>query len=313
MLNYWDAYEPQIAVDDVHHRVHLLYRSNYDGILHSIVENGAVSAPTMLDSNGSVAPHIVVDPTTGYAYAVWRQGSWHSINSVTRDWRWQTWYAYWNGTAWSGRLKKINDGDTCDSSLAVAPGGRVMLAWFQRCNQSAGNAISPGEPNVPRTAYSTGDPTQFPLRQPVSDFYTVPEKDDTLLLTYSPAKDQFYLLSEHLMWPGHSVVYRYTWKNGIWSAPTDLLNNSDFWAIPVYVGAAGSVAQIHYIYSYNSNLLLMTEIQGVLDSPVQLADYLTQRGYSAVLLGYFTDSVGGLHMAGQGTKAGVSGFYYVRP
>ena len=63
------------------------------------------------------------------------------------------------------------------------PPAGAMLAWFQRCSQTAGGATDPGEPNVPRTAYGDSDPNKFPLRQAVSDFYTMPEKDDSIFLT----------------------------------------------------------------------------------------------------------------------------------
>ena len=51
-LNYWYAFDPQIAVDDVHQRVHLMYRSVYDGIVHRTVTNGVVSAPVVLANPG---------------------------------------------------------------------------------------------------------------------------------------------------------------------------------------------------------------------------------------------------------------------
>jgi hypothetical protein len=314
ILNYWQAYEPQIVVDDVHHRVHLVYRSNYDGIVYHTVTNGVVSAPTVLDSDGVVSPHLAVDATTGFVYAVWRQGYMYLLDDgITSAWRQRTWYAYWNGSAWSGRLRKINDGDTCYSSIAAAPGGRVMLAWFQRCTQTAGGATDPGEPNVPRTAYGDSNPNKFPLRQAVSDFYSIPEKDDTILFTYSPGDDKFYLAAEHLMWPGHSIIYRYTWQNGTWSAPLDLVMNTDNWAAPVYVGAASNLAQVTYVYNYNDSLQMRTESNGVLGAPQALADYLTARGYAGTPQGFFTDRAGNLHMSVVGTKNGTVGFYYVRP
>ena len=81
---------------------------------------------------------------------------------------------------------------------------------------------------------------------------------------YSPGDDKFYLAAEHLMWPGHSIIYRYTWQNGTWSAPLDLLMNPDKWAFPLYVGAASNLAQVTYVYNYDYGLQMRTESNGVL-------------------------------------------------
>ncbi|MCJ7837847.1 MAG: Ig-like domain-containing protein, partial [Burkholderiales bacterium] len=81
ILSYWGGREPQIAVDNIHGRVHLAYGSVYDGIVHHTVVNGVVSAPVVVvpqnryylpgysDPSGSVAwPSLSVAEETGYAY-----------------------------------------------------------------------------------------------------------------------------------------------------------------------------------------------------------------------------------------------------
>jgi len=299
VLNYWYASQPQIAVDDVHQRVHLMYASNYDGIVHRTVTNGVISAPVVLAGAGSENPKLAVDPSSGYAYAVWKQG--------------YNWYAYWNGAAWSAPMKKINDWDTYFTSVATAPGGGVMLAWFQRYIQSFGDGSGPGEPNVARSAYGDQAPDLFPLRQAVSDYYPIPEKDDSLLLTYSGGDDKFYLVAEHLMYPTHSRVYRYTWQSGTWSAPLDIVQNTSNVAYPIYIGAASDLAKVIYVYNYVSGLQMRAETNGVLGASQTLTSYLSVRGFSGNPLGYFTDHAGNLHMAVTGTKDGVNGFYYVAP
>ena len=299
ILNYWYAFDPQIAVDDVHQRVHLMYRSNYDGIVHRTVTDGVVSAPVVLGSAVAANPRLAVDPVSGYAYAVWKQS--------------YDWYAYWNGAAWSAPLKKINDWDTYYTSVAAAPGGGVMLAWFQRYITSLGDGSGPGEPNVPRSAYGDGEPDLFPLRQAVSDYYTIPEKDDMLLLTYSAGDGKFYLVTEHLMYPTHARLYRYTWQSGVWSAPLDVVQNTSNVAYPVYIGAASDVAKVNYIYNYNLTLQMRAETGGGLGASQTLAAYLSARGFSGSPMGYFTDHAGDLHMTVVGTKDGVDGFYYVAP
>ncbi len=192
-----------------------------------------------------------------------------------------------------------------------------MLAWFQRCVQSLGGATDPGDPNVPRSAYGNAAgnaaPDLFPLRQAVSDFYPVPEKDDTILLTYSPVDHKFYLAAEHLMYPTHSRVYRYTWQSGSWSAPLDVVQNTANTAYPIYIGAASDLAKVNYVYNYNMNLEMRAETGGSLGAAQTLAAYLSARGFSGAPQGYFTDHAGKLHMTVVGAKDGVNGFYYVAP
>jgi hypothetical protein len=54
-------------------------------------------------------------------------------------------------------------------------------------------------------------------------------------------------------------------------------------------------------------------VNGTLNPPQALADYLANRGYSGIPKAYFTDRSGDLHSVVIGEKEGVSGFYYVRP
>ena len=312
ILNYWQVYDPQIAVDDTHHRPHLMYRSNYDGIIHHTVSGRVASDGKVVDADSAALPQMAVDPTTGFVYAVWRQGYYHRLDEITYSWRQQTWYAYWNGATWSPRQRVINDRDTWDSTVAAAPGGGVMLAWFQRWAQSLGGATDPGLPIVPRTAYGT-EPTKLSLRQAVSDEYEVPERDESILLTYSPADDKYYMACDHFMWPGHSRVYRYTWKDGTWSTPLDVSANPSGWGVPSYIGAATDSPLVYYVYTDQWVLKLRTETEGVLSAPQSVADYLAARGYTGTPLAYFVDRSGDLHMVVSGTKDDVEGFYYVSP
>ncbi|MBN1318561.1 MAG: hypothetical protein JXA42_23980 [Anaerolineales bacterium] len=315
ILSYWMAYEPQVVVDDVHQVVHLMYRSNYDGIVHHTVSNGVVSDPVTLDSGGVVSPQMAVDPTTGYLYAVWMQGHYVRISADSYSWRYYSWYAYWDGTDWSSRQRLINDDDTGYTTLAVAPGEGVMLAWFQQWAASAGGSIDPGDPIVVRTAYGAG-PDRYPLRQAVSDYYTVPQKDDSILLTYSGGDGKFIVVCKHLMWPGHSRIYRYTWQDGVWTVSDDefgMLGYTSYWAVPLYVGAATDISLVNYVYSYNEHTYLRTESNGVLGAAQLLSEYLALRGYIGSGHSFFTGSDGGLHMAIVGSKNGVNGFYYVSP
>ena len=325
ILDYWNGRDPQIAVDNIHGRVHLAYGSN-DGIIHRTVTDGVVSASTVvapfqtyyklghpLPSGAVMQPDLTVAEETGYAYLVWNEHYSVDNNNGLYSVRAITWHAYWDGTTWSEPLRKINDSDTGHASLVATPNGRVMLAWFQQLQQSVGNETSPGDPMVARTAYGT-EPGRFPLRQATHDLYEVPERDDTILLTYSGGDDTFVLVSSHFMWPTHSQAYRYVWQNGVWSEPLNVAENVSGVGSPVYVGAASNTPLVRYVYSDNWVLKTRTETNGVLNAAQTMVNYLTTRGYSnASPLAYFTDANGGLHMIVSGEKNGAAGVYYVRP
>ncbi len=322
ILNYAPAYEPQIAVDDARQRVHLMYRA--DGIVHHVVENGVVAPPLIVDNtlessplgmlSGPGRPRLTVAPGTGDVHVVWRQARFVYISPTTLAGRMRTWYAYWDGANWSARQQVINDDDTWDATLAADDQGGVMLAWFQRWEQSQGGPLDAGEPTVPRTAYGLATrPGHFPLRQGVSAVYPEPETDRSIRLAYSAGDGAYVLVAEHRMWPGHSRVYRYRWENEVWSAFLDVAENLSGWGVPVYVGAAADSPLIRYVYSNNGVLTLRTETAGVLDAPQTVAAYLSTRGYAGAPSAYFVDRTGALHIALTGEKAGTPGFYYVQP
>jgi hypothetical protein len=262
----------------------------------------------VLDAGGVTQPRVALDPGTGWVYAVWQRLYAYQLDPLTISYRNRAGYAYWNGSAWSAVRRPVNDGDVAWVSAAAAPGGRVMLAWFQGWSDSLGGPTDPGLSIVPRTAYGS-DPQHLALRQAVSAAYTVPEKEDSLLLAYAAADDKFYMFCEHLMWPGHSLVYRYTW-NGSWSAPLDVAGNSADWAMPVYLGTAPGVASVYYVYRHNG-LWSRRETAGVLDAPQNIDQYLADAGYSGTPV-FFLGSTGAVHMAVAGTKDGAAGLYYLQ-
>ena len=324
ILSYWGGREPKIAVDNVHGRVHLAY-ANDDGIVHHTVVSGGVSAPTVvaprriyylptlsLPSGGVGWTNLAVAEETGVAYLTWDEVYHAKIAEATYTLRHRTWHATWNGGTWGAPLQKIHDEDTFFSTIAAAPDGRAMLAWFQRWQQSAGDSTTPGDPIVARTAYGT-EPGSFPLRQATHALYPVPQRDESIVLTYSGGDNTFVLASDHFMWPTHSRVYRYVWKDGVWSAPLNVAGNTSGWGAPRYVGAAKNTPLIRYVYSDNGALMTRTETDGVLSPAQTVASYLSERGYTGSPGAYFTDAAGGLHMMIIGEKNGVAGFYYVKP
>ena len=255
--------------------------------------------------------NVAVAEETGYAYLLWREAYYVHVDN-TYPLRYRTWHACWDGERWSAPLREISDGDTQLSTIAAAPDGRAMMAWFQRWQQSSGDGTGPGDPIVPRTAYGT-QPGSFPLRQAAHALYPEPERDESILLAYAGGADAFVLASDHAMWPGHSRVYRYLWQDGAWSEPLSVAENFSDWASPAYVGAAADSALIRYVYSDGGLLKMRTETDGVLGTAQLMSDYLAARGYSGSPLAYFTNAAGDLHMAVSGTLDEVGGFYYVKP
>ena len=323
ILNPWHSYQPSLAVDNARNRAHLVYGTG-DGIVHRVSAAGTLSPPTVvieprtsnlpdfpLPSGGIGWPAIAVADDSGFAYLLWREGYYTRVGT-SYPYRYRTWHAYWDGSDWTEPRWVINDEDTAYSSIAAAPDGQVMLAWFQRWEQSLGDTVSPGDPIVARTAYGT-TPGSYGLRQATHELYAVPERDESILLAYAPGMDAFVLASDHAMWPGHSRVYRYLWQDGAWSGPLDVAQNSSGWALPVHVGAAADRALVRYVYTDGGVTKMRTEVDGVLNPPVLLADFLSVRGYSGTPAAFFTDASGELHTVVVGEKDGVSGFYYVRP
>jgi hypothetical protein len=326
ILDYWGARDPVIAVDDARHQVHLLYNNLYDGIQHHVVVNGVPGAPSVAvplakyyqpglsePSGGLIDPDLTVAEDSGYAHLVWQEVHYQRSpgDSISYTLVRRAWYAYWDGDKWSAPQQDINDLDTAAVSIAAAPDGQTMMAWFQGWARSSGDGIAPGDPMVPRTAYGD-EPGRFPLRQVAHEAYREPERDESIRLIYAAGDDAFVLVTDHFMWPTHARVYRYRWENGSWSEPINVAENFAGVASPRYVGAGANVAKVNYVYEDSGVLKLRAEINSVLGAAQPLADYLAARGYNSALGGYFTDKSGDIHMVA-GEKESVSGFYYVPP
>ena len=84
--------------------------------------------------------------------------------------------------------------------------------------------------------------------------------------------------------------YNRFWKDGAWSGPLDVAQNTTGRATPWYVGAAADKASIFYVYNQDG-LYLRTETNGVLSTPQSVADYLAARGHAGSPLAFFVDHV----------------------
>lgn len=93
-----------------------------------------------------------------------------------------------------------------DQAVADLVGGKADFAIIGGDRLLA--ARSRGNPIVPRTAYGT-TPGKYGLRQAVHHLYPEPERDESIVMAYSPGDDAFVIACDHFMWPGHSRVYRY--------------------------------------------------------------------------------------------------------
>ncbi len=317
VVSYRGGREPQIAVDNVHDRVHLAY-GNDEGVIHQTVVDGFVSDPVVVAAHGAW-PSLAVADETGVAHLLWREHYYVKYDATSYS-RYRTWYAYWQGGGgWSAPLRKISARDTEFSRISVAPNGRAMMAWFPDWGQSLGDATTAGDPIVARTAYGEA-PGSFPLRQATHELYDAPERDESIFLTYAGGADAFVLASDHFMWPGfdpHSRAYRYVWKDGAWTGPLSIAGNTSGRAYPVHAGAAKDTPLIRYVYRDDGVRMTRTETTGVLSAAQTVDAYLnlSGRGYesSPKAYAYFTDARGDLHMIISGEKNGVAGFYYVQP
>ena len=332
ILSYRGGREPQVAVDNVHGRVHLAY-ANDEGVVHRTVVAGVVSDPVVVaaqghyylpghrfPSGGVAWPSLAVAEETGTAYLLWREHYYEKIEATYHA-RYRTWHAYWNagGDGWSAPLRRISARDTEFSSIAAAPDGRAMMAWFPDWGQSLGDGTTAGDPMVARTAYGE-TPGSFPLRQATHDLYPVPERDESIFLAYAGGADAFVLASDHFMWSGfspHSRAYRYVWKDGAWTGPLSIAGNTTGRAYPLHVGAAADSSLMRYVYRDDGVRMTRTETNGVLSAAQTVDAYLnlSGRGYESApwVHAYYTDAAGDLHMIISGEKNGVPGFYYVGP
>jgi hypothetical protein len=308
VLHYYDAYDPQIALDAARGRAHLVYRSNGDGIIHHTVEAGVVSPPRVIDQGMVLRPQLAVDGSSGQAQLIWQQGALVKTSADSYSYHLSVKAATWDGTNWSMQPRLINSRDTWEPAIAAAPGGRTLLVWFQEWSSALGGPTDPGRPIVARSAFGER-PGALTLRQAVSPYYPLPEKDDSILLSYSGGDGKFYLTSRHLMWPGHSRVYRYIWDGKVWSAPLDVAGNTAGWGVPRFIGAAADRQMVLYVYQADETLWVRTESGGALGAPQNLDRLLADRGYGAPHA-FFVDRSGALHMVAG--RPGAAGVYYLR-
>lgn len=309
-IGYDDVTSPILRVDDVRHRVHLMYvNGSYGAIVHRVIADGVMSAPVEIGS-GTV-PSLAVDPASGYAYAAWQEYVWERSRDDTRDWTSRSlgWYSYWNGAGWTERTRKINNEDVCNVRVAAGPNKTVMLAWLQDCTYMTGSGQDAGHESVLRTAYST-DGDDFSLRQEAGG-YALPQKDAAFVLGYSASDNKFHITTYHMMWPGHSIVNAFTWT-GSWSSPINVSENPQDWAVPNYVGSDVYAGAAYYGYVVGSTHYLRSRNGSTLGTPQDLGQYVASKGYTASGYTWYIDASGVKHFLVNGSLNGVNGLYYFK-
>ena len=71
VLNQKDAFDPQVVVDDTRGVVHLILRSNDDGLLHFQVVKGTLGLPQVMEKETAVRPKVSLNSKTGELFGVW--------------------------------------------------------------------------------------------------------------------------------------------------------------------------------------------------------------------------------------------------
>ncbi len=233
ILDTGNAFDPGIAVDDVHGRVHLVYRSNTNGIIHRTVTGGVVSAPTPIDVTVGlvtvVYPVVAVASESGTAYVLWLRRDWSGSPVVDTGM-----LAAWNGTAWGSPFSPLGDNDGTWSALAASPAGAVAIA-----------AVVNGRPKVSTSA----DGQSFTAAQwPVSS-YPYPEQDAAVVVAWAADEGAFHLVTTHDLMPGSSELYGFSRHpvTAEWSGPLNLTEGSSAgWSVRPSLDSAFAQS-FHYL------------------------------------------------------------------
>lgn len=222
----------QLAVDDNHDRVHLIYAG--DGkINHRTVVGGVVSPETVLDVMVGdvfvVSPRIDVDRTTGDAYALWIRADFFTPVTLL------PFYSHWDGSTWSTPASPSGDADETWSTIAVGDDGTVLVAGIDASERA-------------RAIYSA-DGITFGATETVSGSLPWPEEEDSIHAIWAPLDQTFHIVTNHFLWPGSSEVYHFVRNStsGTWSMPENLTyGSSPGWSGPINLG---SVAAAPFLYA----------------------------------------------------------------
>jgi len=302
-LQSGDAYDPRIAVDNTNNKVHLVYRSNANGIIHRVVSGGIVSSPATISSDLGVSPEIAVDPSNGYLHALWLKREWVTVNNATsaKD---SAYYAFWNGSSWSTPVQAISTTNPGQPEIAVKPGGPVMIAWLQMADAYTGTI---------KSSYSSDNAT-FSSPATVSSSYDWPEGDSSVFLTYAPLDGKFHVATDHLIAPGKSDIYHFTWDGPAWSSYENATaGSSDKFSAREYLGSVENAAYLYFTWmEVDTGYLSRIKKEATL-APIQdIGRYFSDNGISINSHASFLGPDGTPHMIVGEKEYEEGGVYYMR-
>lgn len=232
ILDTGNAFDPQIAVDDTHQIVHLVYRSNSTGIVHRTVVDGVVSGPEIVDvSVGDITvvfPRLAFDRVSGRLHALWIRNDWSSGNAEPT-----AVVANWDGLDWSTPFSPLGDGDGSWYAIAAGPDGSVMIAAEQN--------------GLPKVAYSA-DGSAYGAAEFLATSYPGIEEDGSVIVAWAPFDHTYHVVTTHNIWPGSSELYHFVRDplTGSWSGPRNLtVGSTDGWSVRAGLASVSAVPFLH--------------------------------------------------------------------
>jgi len=232
ILDTGNAFDPQIAVDDSHQIVHLVYRSNFNGIMHRTVVDGVVSEPDVVDTSVGdttvVWPKVAVDTESGWLHALWIRNDWGSGTAVP-----MSVVASWDGLDWSTPVSPLRDGDGSWSAIAAGTDGSVTIAAVQN--------------ELPKIAYSA-DGISFGAAAFLATSYPGIERDSWVIVEWAPFDNTYHVVTTHDIQPGSSELYHFVRNplTGAWSSPQSLtVGSTDGWSVRPGLASVSAVPFLH--------------------------------------------------------------------
>ena len=200
VLNQKDAFDPQVVVDDARGIVHLIIRSNDDGLLHFQVVNGTLGLPQIIDKEAAVRPKVSLNSKTGELFGVWARVVMVEVPASTTM-KWILYVSHWDGKQWQAPVMVTDLVQSWD--IAVNPDGAVLLGVINE-NQSSAQT------------YFAANGLAFGAPIAIQASYSWPEKDDSISVMYSSADQCFHSITGHLIWAGNSDIFHYFWNGAAW-------------------------------------------------------------------------------------------------
>ncbi|MFH1739531.1 MAG: hypothetical protein ABIH23_11035, partial [bacterium] len=305
VLDNTTIFDPVIVTDEERNRVHLLYRSNENGILHRVIESGVMSQPKIVDSPPVLRPSAAVDLETGKLCAVWGRVEMVVTPSGSTTLRYDPYIGMWDGSSWSEPRNVASSASVWD--VAVGSDGQIAVAWLET---NAG---------IPTTRFATAD-MQLGDPVPLALGYPYPEKDDSVSLGFSPLDGRFHALTSHLLWAGSSDIYHFRWEGDRWSSPENISSSPTprFSARP-YFGSSADVPFLYYSWmealDVRETIFSRADLGGILAPIEDVGQYFENIGVHISFTGMHKSTLGAdgfAHLVIGESQYQSMGMYYLR-